>query len=34
MEKETSGTNLETEQANQELADVTNEHDFEKMYHE
>lgn len=31
---ETSGTNQETELANGELAEVTEKHDFEKMYHE
>ena len=31
---ETSGTNQETELAKHELADVTERHDFEKMYQE
>ncbi len=34
MEQETSGTNQETELANTELAEVTEIHDFEKMYQE
>lgn len=34
VEKETSGTNLETEQAKAELEAVTERHDFEKMYQE
>ena len=31
---ETSGTNMETEEAKKELEDVTERHDFEKMYQE
>jgi len=34
VEKETSGSNLETEQANMELKSVTERHEFEQMYHE
>jgi hypothetical protein len=31
---ETSGTNMETEEAKKELEAVTERHDFEKMYQE
>jgi len=34
VEQETSGSNLETEQAKVELQDVTERHEFEKMYNE
>ena len=34
MEAETSGTNIGTELAKEELSLVTDRHDFEKMYQE